>query len=79
VCAGGHVGESTQLYTEKYDPTENTWTEIPAMNFYYDELHAEVMDDTIFVISYYYKMTKLESHVAYFDDKEDQWFVSLFV
>jgi hypothetical protein len=76
VCAGGHIWASGRLSTEKYDPAEDTWTEIPAMNFYSDDPHAEVMDDTIFVIAYYYKnQDDFLPHVACFDDKEKQWFV----
>jgi hypothetical protein len=67
------------LSTEKYDPAEETWTEIPAMNFNDYELNAEVMDDMIFVICNYYNGSDFFKRVAYFNDKENRWFVSLFV
>ncbi|KDR09720.1 Kelch-like protein 17 [Zootermopsis nevadensis] len=76
---GGLNETSSLLSTEKYDPTEDTWTEIPGMNVYSDYLNAEVFDDTIFVISRYFDKGHSESRVACFDDKENRWFVSFFI
>ncbi|KDR04311.1 Kelch-like protein 5 [Zootermopsis nevadensis] len=76
---GGHNKTSGRLSIEKYDPAEDTWTEIAAMNYYSDELHLEVMDDTIFVIGENRNGEDFLSHVSCFSDKENQWFVSLFV
>ncbi|XP_021938645.1 kelch-like protein 10 [Zootermopsis nevadensis] len=73
VCAGGYNNTSCELSTEKYDPAEDTWTEIPVMNFYSEELDAEVIDDTIFVISGKYIEYHFVSHVACFNDKENRW------
>ncbi|KDR15171.1 kelch-like protein 10 [Zootermopsis nevadensis] len=69
---GGQNRTSGQLTTEKYDPAEDTWTEMPAMNFYSTDLHAEVINDMIYVIGRYY-----ESHIFVvncYNDKEDKWY-----
>ncbi|KDR10055.1 Kelch-like protein 10 [Zootermopsis nevadensis] len=76
---GGHNLTSSKLSTEKYVPAEDTWTKIPYMNFYAYKLNAEVIDDMIFVITGYYDRTKFVPQVACFDDKENRWFVSLFL
>jgi hypothetical protein len=76
VCAGQN--EPSKFGTEKYDPVENTWTEIPNMNFYSDNLNAEVIDDMIFVIGSNYEPNEFFSRVACFNDKENRWFVCLF-
>ncbi|XP_021941672.1 kelch-like protein 10 isoform X2 [Zootermopsis nevadensis] len=78
VLNGGLNRTSDELSTEKYVPAEDTWTEIPDMNFYSDYLKAEVFDNTIFVISRYFDKGHFGSQVAYFDDMENRWFVSFF-
>jgi hypothetical protein len=78
VCAGGHNNTSRRLRTEKYDRAEDTWTEIPDMNFYEYQLIAEVMDDTILAISGKYIEHDFVSHISCFNDKENRWFVSLY-
>jgi hypothetical protein len=79
VCAGGWNETSFELSTEKYDPAEDTWTEIPAMNVYECYLNAEVINDMIFVICNNYDPKDFFTRVACFNDKENRWFVCFFV
>jgi hypothetical protein len=79
VCTGGFNETSRRLSTEKYDPEEDTWTEIPAMNLHESYLNAEVIDDMIFVICDHYEPKDFFPRAAYFNDKENRWFVSLLI
>ncbi|XP_021936463.1 kelch-like protein 10 [Zootermopsis nevadensis] len=47
---GGYNGEGDLPIAEKYDPANDTWTEIPDMLVYSSFCNAEVIDDMIFVI-----------------------------
>jgi hypothetical protein len=79
VCVGGINETPSELSTEKYDPAEDTWTEIPAMNLNSYDLNVEVIDDMIFVVGVNFNGAGFFKRVAYFNDKENRWFVSLFV
>ncbi|KDR07577.1 Kelch-like protein 10 [Zootermopsis nevadensis] len=68
---GGHNTTSSELTTEKYDPTENKWIKFPSMDAYSSDLNAEVMNDKIFVIGGYYEANNFG--VKYFNDKENRW------
>ncbi|KDQ71564.1 Kelch-like ECH-associated protein 1 [Zootermopsis nevadensis] len=74
---GGCNDKSCRFRIEKYDAAEDTWTEIP-WNIFYSGC-TEVIDDMIFVILNYYNPCSNFNRVACFNDKENQWFVSLFV
>ncbi|KDR11663.1 kelch-like protein 10 [Zootermopsis nevadensis] len=75
---GGYRGISHERIAEKYNPEEDTWTDISDIDFEGRIYNAEVIDDTIFVIGEYERsVTTL--HVKCFNDKENRWFVSLFV
>ncbi|XP_021913800.1 kelch-like protein 10 [Zootermopsis nevadensis] len=66
---GGYSDTRDALNTEKYDPENNTWTEIPDMNYHSTCLKAEVIDDTLFIIDGF-----LKKCIAYSDDKENRWY-----
>jgi hypothetical protein len=61
---------------ERYDPTTNTWTEIPSMRTPREDFATVVMDDKIFAIGGSTGNTANKS-VECFDKRTNEWFFYL--
>jgi hypothetical protein len=70
--AGG--GEIDQRSGEKYDPTTNTWTEIPSMRTPRQDHATAIIDDKIFAIGGINGSSRTR-RVECFDKRTNEWFV----
>ncbi|KDQ71532.1 kelch-like protein 10 [Zootermopsis nevadensis] len=64
---GGDNSTYNKLITEKYDPAEDTWTEIPHINYHSTCLKAEVIDKLIVICDYF-------DGIKIYNEEENTWY-----